>query len=88
MLANNKFRVIEDLKNTRAEEYTMKRYEVEFKSTTYRAYLVDAVSKKQAERFAYQVLEEDDWKVSEVWKENAEVQSITEISTGKNKKAE
>ena len=51
----------------------MKKYEVEFKSTTYRTYLVDAVSEEQAERFAYKVLEEDDWKVSEAWKENAEI---------------
>ena len=55
----------------------MIKYEVEFKSTTYRTYLVDAVSEKQAERFAYKVLEEDDWEVSEVWKENAEVSIIT-----------
>jgi len=55
----------------------MKKYEVEFKSTTYRTYLVDAVSEKQAERFAYKVLEEDDWKVSEAWKENAEFSIIS-----------
>ena len=55
----------------------MKKYEVEFKSTTYRTYLVDAVSEKQAERFAYKVLEEDDWKVIEAWKENAEFSIIS-----------
>ena len=54
----------------------MKKYEVEFQSTTYRTYFVDAVSEKQAERFAYKVLEEDDWKVSEAWKENAEISII------------
>tara|TARA_B100000029_G_scaffold293293_1_gene286807 strand:+ start:1911 stop:2099 length:189 start_codon:yes stop_codon:yes gene_type:complete len=54
----------------------MKKYEVEFKSTTYRTYVVDAVSEKQAERFAYKVLDED-FEVGYAWKENAEVSIIT-----------
>ena len=54
----------------------MKKYEVEFKSTTYRTYQVDAVSEKQAERFAYKVLDADA-ETSTAWKENAEVSIIT-----------
>tara|TARA_R100000008_G_C3455245_1_gene101391 strand:+ start:125 stop:313 length:189 start_codon:yes stop_codon:yes gene_type:complete len=54
----------------------MKKYEVEFKSTTYRTYQVDAVSKKQAEKFACKVLDED-FEVRDAWKENAEVSIIT-----------
>ena len=54
----------------------MKKYEVEFKSTTYRTYQVDAVSEKQAERFAYKVLDADP-ETSTAWKENAELSIIT-----------
>ena len=53
----------------------MKKYEVEFQSTTYRTYFVDAVSEKQAERFAYKVLEED-FEVGDAWIENAQVSQI------------
>ena len=54
----------------------MKTYEVEFKSTTYRTYHVEAPSKKFAEEKAIEELEMDT-EVSPVWAENAEVSAIT-----------
>ena len=62
----------------------MKKYEVEFKSTTYRTYFVDAVSEKQAERFAYKVLDADAG-TSKAWKENAQV---SQIAVEQNKEKE
>ena len=54
----------------------MKTYEVEFKSTTYRHYIVEAPSKKFAEEAAIEELQIDT-EVSNVWVENAEVSAIT-----------
>ena len=53
----------------------MKTYEVEFKSTTYRSYIVDAPNKKFAEEKAVEELQMDA-EVPAVWVENAEVDSI------------
>ena len=53
----------------------MKTYEVEFKSTTYRSYIVDAPNKKFAEEKAVEELQMDT-EVPAVWVENAEVDSI------------
>ena len=53
----------------------MKTYEVEFKSTTYRSYIVEAPNKKFAEEKATEELQMDD-EVPAVWVENAEVDSV------------
>ena len=53
----------------------MKTYEVEFKSTTYRHYVVKAPSKKFAEEAAIEELKMDT-EVSNAWVENAEVSAI------------
>ena len=58
----------------------MKTYEVEFKSTTYRHYYVDAPSKKFAEEAAIEELQMDT-EVSNAWVENAEIESIEDIET-------
>ena len=55
---------------------TMKTYEVEFKSTTYRHYIVKAPNKKFAEEYATEELQGDE-EVSNAWTENAEVSAIT-----------
>ena len=55
----------------------MKTYEVEFRSTTYRHYYVDAPNKKFAEEKAIEELQMDT-EVSSAWVENAEVDSIRE----------
>ena len=55
----------------------MNTYEVEFKSTTYRTYMVDAPNKKFAEEKATEELQLDA-EVSSAWVENAEVDSIRE----------
>ena len=55
---------------------TTKTYEVEFKSTTYRTYHVEAPSKKFAEEYATEELKGDE-EVSNAWIENAEVSAIT-----------
>ena len=55
----------------------MKTYEVEFKSTTYRHYIVEAPSKKFAEEKAIEELQMDS-EVSRAWSENAEIDSIRE----------
>jgi len=55
----------------------MKTYEVEFKSTTYRQYTVEAPNKKFAEEKAIEELQMDS-EVSRAWVENAEVDSIME----------
>jgi hypothetical protein len=54
----------------------MKTYEVEFKSTTYRHYIVDAKNKAEAEENAMEELQMDT-EVSNAWVENAEVSAIT-----------
>jgi hypothetical protein len=54
-------------------------YEVEFKSTTYRTFLVpkDVVdSEEEAEVRAFEMLEDDD-EVSSAWRENAEISKIS-----------
>tara|TARA_R100000008_G_C3581403_1_gene168778 strand:- start:58 stop:273 length:216 start_codon:yes stop_codon:yes gene_type:complete len=58
----------------------MKTYEVEFKSTTYRTYHVEAPSKKFAEEAAIEELQMDT-EVSNAWVENAEIESIEDIET-------
>ena len=58
----------------------MKTYEVEFKSTTYRHYYVDAPSKKFAEEAAIEELQ-NDTEVSRAWVENAEVERIADTET-------
>ena len=57
----------------------MNEYEVEFKSTTYRTYFVNAPNKKFAEEKAIEELQMDT-EVSAVWVENAEVGSIGELN--------
>ena len=54
----------------------MRTYEVEFRSTTYRQYIVNAPNKKFAEEFATKELQIDT-EVSSCWVENAEVNAIT-----------
>ncbi len=56
----------------------MKTYEVEFKSTTYRTYTVEAPSKKFAEEAAVEELQMDT-DVSSAWVENAKVESIEKM---------
>ena len=58
----------------------MKTYEVEFKSTTYRTYHVEAPSKKYAEEAAIEELQMDT-EVSNAWVEKAEIESIEDIET-------
>ena len=58
----------------------MKTYEVEFRSTTYRHYYVDAPSKKFAEEAAIEELQ-NDTEVSRAWVENAEVERIADTET-------
>jgi len=48
----------------------VKKYEVEFASTTYREYTVEARNKEEAKEKAFHVLNNDD-EVSRAWKENA-----------------
>ena len=57
----------------------MNKYEVEFKSTTYRTYIVDAPNRKFAEEFAVEELQTDT-DVSSAWLENAQVGSIGELN--------
>jgi thiamine biosynthesis lipoprotein ApbE len=52
-----------------------KTYEVEFKSTTYRHYYVDAKNKAEAEEKAIEELE-CDTEVSSAWVENSKVERI------------
>ena len=54
---------------------TTKTYEVEFKSTTYRHYYVDAKNKAEAEEKAIDELE-NDTEVSRAWVENSKVERI------------
>ena len=54
----------------------MKTYEVEFKSTTYRHYIVEAPSRKFAEEAAVKELQMDT-EVSNVWVENAEISAVS-----------
>mgnify|MGYP001434731749 CR=1 FL=1 len=65
---------------------TTKTYEVEFKSTTYRTYHVEAPSKKFAEEAAMEELQMDT-EVSNAWVENAEISAITaDVDVCGNKK--
>ncbi len=61
-------------------EDKMKTYEVEFKSTTYRHYYVDAKNKAEAEEKAIEELQLDT-EVSSAWVENAEVERIADTET-------
>ena len=58
----------------------MKTYEVEFKSTTYRHYYVDAKNKAEAEEKAIEELELDT-EVSSAWVENSKVARIANTET-------
>ena len=60
----------------------MNKYEVEFKSTTYRTYIVNAPNRKFAEEFAVEELQMDT-DVSSAWFENAQVGSIGELNDDK-----
>ncbi len=53
----------------------MKTYEVEFKSTTYRHYYVDAESTEEAEEKAMEQLQTEG-EASPCWVENAEVERV------------
>ena len=55
----------------------MKSYEVEFKSTTYRHYYVDAENKAEAEEKAIEELEMDT-EVSSAWVENSKIERIAD----------
>ena len=57
----------------------MKTYEVEFRSTTYRHYYVDAESTEEAEEKAMEQLQTEG-EASPCWVENAEVGSIGELN--------
>jgi hypothetical protein len=59
----------------------MKTYEVEFKSTTYRHYYVDAKNQAEAEEKAIEELE-CDTEVSSAWVENSKVERIENTDTG------
>ena len=59
----------------------MKTYEVEFKSTTYRHYYVDAKNKAEAEEKAMEDLQ-NDTEVSNCWVENSEVERVENTATG------
>ena len=50
----------------------MKTYEIEIASTTYRTYFIDAKSKKDAKKRAFDAMDAD-WEISKAWKQNAEV---------------
>ena len=56
----------------------MKTYEVEFTSSTFRKYYIDAESENEANKIALKVLEED-FEVTPAWLENAEINYIEEI---------
>jgi len=56
----------------------MKTYEVEFTSSTFRTYYVDAESEHEANEIALKALEED-FEVSPAWVENAEINYIEQI---------
>ena len=58
-----------------------KTYEVEFKSTTYRHYFVDAKNKAEAEEKAMEDLQ-NDTEVSNCWVENSEVERVEDTATG------
>ena len=58
-----------------------KTYEVEFKSTTYRHYYVDAKNKAEAEEKAMEDLQ-NDTEVSNCWVENSEVERVEDTATG------
>jgi uncharacterized membrane protein len=60
---------------------TTKTYEVEFKSTTYRHYYVDAKNKAEAEEKAIDELE-NDTEVSRAWVENSKVERIENTEKG------
>ena len=62
-----------------SEDKIMNKYEVEFKSTTYRTYIVNAPNRKFAEEFAGEELQTDT-DVSSAWLENAQVGSIGELN--------
>ena len=53
-------------------------YEVEFSSTTYRTYEVEAESKEEAEEIASDDMY-NDCEVGESWKEGADVTEIKEL---------
>ena len=48
------------------------KYEIEFRSTTFRTYSVEAPSRNEAEEKAEQELENDET-VSKAWSENSEI---------------
>ena len=54
---------------------TTKQYEVEFKSTTYRQFVVDAKNKAEAEEKAWEELELDT-EIPSAWVEDAKVHTI------------
>ena len=58
-----------------------KTYEVEFKSTTYRHYYVDAKNKAEAEEKAMEDLQ-NDTEVSNCWVENSKVERVEDTATG------
>ena len=58
----------------------MKTYEVEFKSTTYRHYYVDAKNKAEAEEKAIEELQMDT-EVSSAWVENSKVERVADTET-------
>lgn len=55
----------------------MKTFEIEIASTTYRTYFIDAESKKDAEKRAFEEVDAD-WEISKAWKQNAEVSFVEE----------
>ena len=52
-----------------------RKYDVEFRSTTWRVVQVEAKSKEEAEEKAWQNLW-DDYDISKAWEDNAEVSTI------------
>ena len=59
----------------------MRTYEVEFKSTTYRHYYVEARNEAEAEERAMEQLQTEG-EASPCWVENAEVERVEDTKTG------
>ena len=78
MLGQDEMLSAEELKDDKIESQKMKTYEVEFTSSTFRTYYIDAKSESEANERAIKVLGED-FEVSPAWKENAEINYIEQI---------
>ena len=57
----------------------MKKYQIEISATTSNTYYITAESKEKAEELALDAVDED-WEISKVWKQNAEITYIEELN--------